>query len=262
MTAKKTLNRPSRKKLKRRFSVKQSLKSTSSFKSWQILTAVCVIAAVGYFVVQYSFAGGKTAKQYDTKGVPFIDISSPQCGRLNSIGNYNYGIVGLNGTYMNFGINPCLNAETRHFRTYDVYVGANYPSSQCPRSMSPYDCGRKAASFNLGVINNIARINPRAFWIDVESGHGIPWSTQVNNRNFLKGLHDGMQRGLRFAGYYSTDQMWRQITGNMPFNGSAWYATGATNSRDAKAKCGKSFGGKKALYVQYVKYNLDYNVRC
>jgi len=238
-----------------------ALKKARPFTSWLVIPIVIAIAASGYLIINSSFAGTKVARIREDR-TPFIDISSPQCSRLNSIGYYNYGIVGLNGTYMNFGINPCLNAEVKHFRSYDVYVGANYPSHQCPRNMSAYNCGRKAASFNLGVINNIARIRPRAFWVDVESGPAIPWSTQTNNRAFLNGLREGMQRGLSFAGYYSNESMWNQITGNMQFSGAAWYATGAGNAKDAQKKCTKGFGGKRAYYVQYIKSNLDHNTRC
>ncbi len=238
-----------------------SLNKSPGLKRWTMIPTVLAVALVGYFVVSSSFASSRKPKQYiEDKTRSFIDISSPQCGSLARIGNYTYGIVGLNGTWMNFGINGCVGAEVSHFRTYDLYVGANYPSSEC-RNLSPYDCGRKAASFDLGLIS-MNRLRPRMLWIDVETGRGIPWSNTGSNWSFLRGLEDGLRRGNYSIGYYSTDGMWRSVTGGQRVSNSVWYATGKNNARDAKASCNKSFGGRRPTYVQYIQNGLDTNVRC
>ncbi|MEI7819013.1 MAG: hypothetical protein WCI47_02750 [bacterium] len=191
----------------------------------------------------------------------FIDISSPQCGVMNTIGNYDFGIVGLNGTYMAFGTNPCLVEQLSHFKSYDLYVGANYPSSKCPAPISAYDCGVKAGDYNNNLITFL-KLHPEKIWIDAEVGPKIPWSTQTNNIAYINGLEASSRKSVARVGYYSNLSGWNQITGGMATRSSNWYATGPNTVAAALTYCNKSFGGASTLYVQYVENGLDHNVRC
>lgn len=216
---------------------------------------VLAVVLVGYFVVKASFAA--SPPKHDR----FIDISSPQCGIMKSMPTYSFGIVGLNGTYMAFGVNPCLAEQVRHFKTYDLYVGVNYPSKHCGTSISAYQCGKKAASYDLGLIS-IYKLRPETIWIDAETGPRIPWSTQENNRQYLRGVYDQLRTKYSRVRYYSTPAMWNSIVGNMSALGYNWLATGTNNSVDARKYCSRGFGGGKTLYVQYVQNNQDYNLLC
>ena len=223
-------------------------------KPWTALPIIAVIVAVGYLLVRITFAMTVTHTN-------FIDISSPQCSRLGSIPKFQFGIVGLNGAYMAFGLNPCLPQEIAKFRTYDLYVGAKYPSSHCPSGISAYDCGKRAGSYNNNAIR-LYRLKPETIWIDVETGPRIPWSTVKNNQDYLKGMYAEMRKTTARIGYYSNETMWNNVTGGMTSFGENWYATGQTTKANALKYCSKSFGRGRTGYVQYVQNNLDYNVRC
>lgn len=239
----------------------QYIKKTLKTKKAMVLCFVLVFSLIGGYLVYKSQA----ATSYYTTSRAFLDISSPQCGSLSKIGGgRHYGIVGLNGTYMAFGTNPCVYEEVKLFERYDLYVGANYPSSHCP-GLSAFDCGLKAAQHNANLIRYL-QLKPSIIWIDVESGPGIPWSAnKADNSAFILGLAAGAINRGYVVGYYSTENMWNNITGGIKVtSGPVWYATGQHSATAAKLYCGKSFGGRKATYVQYIDTtrNLDINVRC
>lgn len=235
----------------------QRLKQTT-FKTKLLVLLALVFVLGGYTYFRVSRAA--------TPYTNFVDISSPQCSSLEGKKFQQFGIVGLNGTYMNFGTNPCLLNEVRLFAAYDLYVGANYPSGPCG-NISPYDCGRKAGQYNLDVIRWYS-LRPTKLWIDVETGPGIPWSTPANNWNFLSGMHSVLK--TKYAvGFYSNQNMWQQVTGNIDLSqkitgGSLnWYATGRTNEAEARSFCNVRFGNSLNQYVQYVYANkVDFNVAC
>lgn len=226
-------------------------------KNKKLLGLVIVIA---FIVVGGTILGLSNALVADD----FVDISSPQCGNNGIIGARNqFGIVGLNGTYMNFGTNACVVEQTRLFSSYDLYVGANYPSGHCA-GISAVDCGKKAAQHNLNLIKFLG-LKPGRIWIDVETGPNIKWSSNTNDNNaFLLGLYAGMYESYKTIGYYSNQSMWQSITGGAALGGAGnWYATGRTNPTDALTYCNLTFGGAPTTYVQYVQNgNLDVNKLC
>jgi hypothetical protein len=219
------------------------------------LVVVLLIAIGGTYMLVSSQA----------RSTAFIDISSPQCGSMRSIGHYSFGIIGLNGTKLNFASNPCAGEQIKRFSQHDFYVGANYPSKSCSSKLTPRQCGIKAAQYDLKLASRYRGAG--AYWIDVESGPGIPWSTNSNNVSFLRGMYDTLKAHSSLVGFYSNDYYWSQITGNTKIfrNAPLWYAAGQKSqlgSRSVSSFCRESFGGGKVLYVQYVSNNLDHNITC
>lgn len=220
------------------------------------LLVVAVVAAIGTYLIVSSNA-------YSSK--PFIDISSPQCGaRMKQIPKQEYGIVGLNGTRMAFATNPCWKSQVKRFKSYDLYLGANYPSAHCSSKLTPYKCGQKAARYDLVKAKNHS---PGAYWIDVESGPGIPWSTQANNLSYIKGMYDELRAKGKQVGIYSNAKFWDEITGGGRLEGSPaiWYAAGTKDN--APRFCGTGLAGGRVQIVQYVAkdrhgVDLDYNITC
>ncbi len=221
-----------------------------------VAVVVIFVVVAGFLLLRLSRASGFT---------DFMDISSPQCTMSASKGVHQIGIVGLNGTYMAFGVNNCVVDQVTLFGTYDLYVGANYPSSHCP-NMTPYNCGVAAAMYNLNLIKFFS-LHPTKLWIDVETGPNITWSSPANNWSYLAGMRDTMKR--QFAvGFYSNQAMWQQITGGIDLRQKGdtswnWYASGRTTPEAARMYCGVTFGNSPNQYVQYVANGtLDMNVGC
>lgn len=243
--------------------MKANVPKQKRLKQFRFKTALLIVVGIATVLGRYAyFRISRAATPYTN----FLDISSPQCNSLAGKQFQQFGIVGLNGTYMNFGTNPCLMQEVSLFANYDLYVGANYPSGPCG-NISAYDCGRKAGQHNLDLIRWFS-LRPTKLWIDVETGPGIPWSTPANNWSFLLGMYDTMKPKYT-VGFYSNQNMWQQITGGIDLSQKAtsgtwnWYATGRTSAADAKAYCGVRFGNAPNQYVQYVLNNTwDMNVAC
>jgi hypothetical protein len=201
----------------------------------------------------------------------FIDVSEPQCDVLTKIGHHDYGIVGLNGTKLDFAVNPCVRQEVKHFDTYDLYVGTNYPSAHCSEKLTAYACGVKAGKFDLKVASKY-NLRPGAWWIDVEAGQGISWTDTHSNTMFLKGMAVALRKNSAPVGYYSNKSHWAQITGNARLKGPKWYAAGEKNKLSAGQSvhdfCKLKLGGNRPIYVQFVKNDgglddkLDYNITC
>jgi len=210
----------------------------------------------------------KKSRDAAADNAPFVDISSPQCGNLTST-RHNFGIVGLNGSQLNFNANSCLLREIAKFRNYDLYVGTNYPSAGCRArgAYTPYACGQEAAKYNLQIIN-FNRLRPGAIWIDVEenTAGNIFGNSQSDNTEFLRGMRDGMQRSGKLIGFYSNVGMWNTITGGWRHDRFTWYGTGRSTASGARSFCRTSFGGGTNLYVQYVvggvQNGQDWNVHC
>ena len=218
------------------------------------------IAGIGYMVASHA--------DPTNAHVGFIDISSPQCihGSSSTIvsgyGHYRFGIVGLNGTGLEFRSNPCLHNELSHFDSYALYVGTNYPSPSCP-GLNPYQCGQKAGQDD---INKMAGLHPSSVWIDVEPGINVTWShNPTNNAQFLIGMYNKLHAGQHaYVGFYSNHNLWQEVAANkIHLNTYLWYAAGVTNNW--QASCRANFGGdSKVLYVQYEKvlYGQDYDRQC
>lgn len=219
-----------------------------------LVFSVVIMAIVGAYFVVGSHA--------DPQKTSFIDISSPQCGHTGGLGTRHFGIVGLNGTRLDFNRNACLNTELKHFSSYGLYVGSNYPSVHCSSRLSPTQCGRKAALYDLHLA---AHLHPVSWWIDVETGPDIPWSTPQNNTAFLRGMYDELKTSGLPVGFYSTQDLWNQITGGAHFNTLNWYATGHHGNltkSSFRSYCAKSFGGGNNVYVQFIIGSIDYDVPC
>jgi hypothetical protein len=195
-----------------------------------------------------------------------VDISSPQCGRIGSLPHYNYGIVGLNGTYALFGTNPCVREEAHHFDQFGLYVGTNYPSRHCSSSLTAKQCGGKAANFDIDLAKSL-RLDYTKWWIDVEINSGIQWSTPAQNSEFIKGLFYTLKNTGKPVGLYSTREQWQTITGglNLPAN-STWLATGIhgqPTERQINYYCDKGFAGVSNVLIQYInRNNIDVDVPC
>lgn len=233
---------------------------------------VVIVAVIGTYFIVAGHAQSVRQRHMARQAVTLpgmVDISSPQCGSLKSIGHYNYGIVGLNGTRLDFAINSCVTSEVKHFNSYSLYVGTNYPSAHCSKKLSAYQCGQKAGQFDIKAAQS-RHLETKAWWLDVETNSGVPWSTPSQNTAFLHGLFDTLQSlpGTNFIGLYSTTDMWNQITGGARFASSAnWYPIGPsrTPSNDTiQSYCRKSFSGiPHNTYVQYSSdQNIDVDVPC
>jgi hypothetical protein len=218
---------------------------------------VLVTSVVGTYLLVTSYAASKSIG---------VDVSSPQCGRIGSLPRYKWGMVGLNGTRLDFAVNPCVSRETRHFDQYALYVGANYPSAHCSSKITPLQCGGKAGNFDIALAQKL-NLNPTKWWIDVESGPGIPWSTPAQNSQFIRGLFFTLSTTGKPIGIYSTQEMWQQITGGLQLPSSSnWVASGIKGLPTAaqiNAYCSKGFGGAPTSVVQYINNNnIDVNIPC
>jgi hypothetical protein len=236
------------------------IKNNKGFSHVDLLIILVVLAAISLVGI-HTYHHVFPTVQASSGNASIIDISSPQCNGskvISGIGKHSFGIVGLNGTGLDFALNPCLKSEVALFYAYDLYVGTNYPSADCPSSLSAYKCGVKAADFDLWIIS--ASLHPSGLWIDVESGSGIPWSSQANNRAFLNGLYNTLSSNY-VVGYYSNYYGWNSITGNMKINSSIWYAGYTYNQ--AKTNCTTAFGGDKYVgFSQYYSDGLDHDLNC
>ncbi len=229
-----------------------------------------------FFVVVFSVAGVTylVASHADpiTASTSVLDVSSPQCGVLGSIGHHNFGIVGVNSTAADFSSNPCLASEVHHFSGYSLYTAANYPSSYCLSHgiRDPLSCGRHAASFAMGHAGatGVSR-NAAGWWVDVETQGG--WGgNQGANQQFLLGMWEQLSTSGKTVGFYSTQSQWSHIVGNWRSNHSpTWYATGIKSTstpRGITGYCRNRFTQGSIKYVQYINTGrgggIDVNVRC
>lgn len=197
-------------------------------------------------------------------GDSFIDISDPQCDKalLNQIPRQERGVIGLNGTYGDFGRNKCLSKEVRKFDSYSLYVVANYPSKHCSARLSARACGVKAGQYNVKAARSL---HFGKWWIDVEAGAGWSGNTSANT-DFLQGMIDAMDNSTHPVGFYSLPSHWNGIVGDGGFQREMWYATGQSSAAEARAYCNNSIGHNHTVMVQYVlqQYGqqLDRSVYC
>ncbi len=228
------------------------------FEHTIVMAAIVVGVAIGgTYLLVFSHAASN-----------IIDVSYPQCDIQNSLGRGRVGIIGVNGGG-DFVGNPCLAGEIKHFSHYELYANTNYPSSGCPTpstNNAAKNCGYKVGqwAYHYAITHGAYA---STWWVDVEEGPGIPWSgNKILNRNFLYGMLKGLQsKGVRSVGYYSTGPQWNSITGGWHSGNLGWYATGATAqtaSVGVRDYCHKSFTGGPVRYVQYIRGNLDTDVRC
>jgi hypothetical protein len=232
----------------------KKLSQTGIAHIFVLLLVVTVIAVFGAYRIQSSHAASR---------VTFIDISEPQClhKQYKKLPHGDFGIVGLNGTVLDFRRNPCLTSELHKFNSYDLYIGMNYPSAGCSSNLSPYKCGIKAAKYNLSLMKNM---HPTALWIDIEDGPGIQWSRVSKNNDFVSGMYNTLKKKGVPVGFYSNEMYWKRIMGNKRFDNQInWYAVGDRGDHTIEYLCNNnSFAGGTNVYVQYLIDNLDHNASC
>lgn len=207
-----------------------------------------------------------------------IDVSWPNCGRLNSIGNYSAAIVGTNGG-LDFRANPCLGLEGRLTNNLATYANTGNPGF--PRiyqlGKGPLNCSNNnrllCYSFNYGYQAalyslkqaNLADVHSTFWWLDVESINS--WTTSVAaNRADIMGMVYALKT-IRFLrpkiGIYTTDNQWIATVGHWKINLPLWLGTGQTNAQSAAKYCNQqSIIGSNILMTQYTIGKLDYDYRC
>ena len=232
-----------------------------------ILLLIVAFAITGTYLLVRSHASPLPATACPTGHTCFIDISSPQCNSLATIGHQDFGIVGLNGTKLDFETNPCLSQELSLFNNYSLYVGSNYPSNKCPSTISPYQCGQLAGQYDVQAIANAKITKKNEIWIDVEGlpGSGdIPWSKNpVENQGFLLGMYTQLTNAGYPVGFYSNSGYWSAVTSNTKHTMANWYPIGPGTVTQALNNCtSNTFAGAKNIFIQYVENNIDHNVSC
>jgi hypothetical protein len=231
------------------------------------LSAVIVIAIMG---VLLPFSGVAHADIVDTSDNACASPGSTHVS--SSLGYHHVGIVGVNGTGLDWAKNSCLAAELSHFNLYALYVGTNYPSAGChtrPSRANAYNCGYSLGLFDVAYASSQGA-HTDTWYLDVEQGPGITWSTHSLDSAFLWGLEDALQaRGVARLGFYSTAQQWQNITGNWHSGNDAWYATGSNGvppTSTIRQVCHTHFTGGPVVLYQYivggVSGGLDYNGAC
>lgn len=218
---------------------------------------VFAIAGVAYLVGSYAASPSVV-----------VDMSSPQCGSLGSIGHYSFGMVGVNDASADFSTNPCLRAEIRHLNHYSLYAAANYPSTYCSNHgiNSAFACGQNAAAYALGAASS-NHVHASTWWIDVEVQGGWGSDTRANVQ-FLNGMRSKLARQVPTVGFYSTQSQWDQITGGWKNSSPIWYASGISSSsipvNIKRNYCSMHFTHGQNLWVQYIDTNkgLDVNIPC
>jgi hypothetical protein len=235
---------------------------------FQILTPVFMVSGAALIIV----TGSLFLPVSGSAAADIIDISYDKCASPSrtdsSVGHHSIGIIGVNGGG-DWEKNPCLKDELNHFDSYELYVNTNYPSNNCPTSVTranAFNCG-----YNLGLWDvryaSSQGAHSYIWWLDVEEGPGITWSGRDSiNSSFLYGLAKGLQaQGAGPVGYYSTKQQWGSITGGWRSNGLVWYATGSIGrppSSIINNACHSNFTGGQAGYYQYIVGSFDHDEQC
>src|SRR3954465_1274803 len=151
-----------------------------------------------------------------------VDISWPQCGPLGMPAvQPGFAIVGINGGRP-FTDNVCLSREVSYAKTRTGV--AAYLNLDAPRSGDASAYGAKVALDGLARAQR-AGLQVPVLWLDVEVLNHWSTSGAVNVAVINGALRALQQRGVT-AGIYSSQAMWRQITGDAGLNVPVWLATG------------------------------------
>src|SRR4051812_22453208 len=190
------------------------------------------------------------------------DISWPQCGPLGMpAGQPGFVIVGINGGRSLTG-HRCLRRGGAFAKTRTGV--AAYLNIDAPRSGDASAYGAKVALDGLARVQR-AGLRLPVLWLDVEVLNHWSTSGAVNVGVINGALRALEQRGVT-AGIYSSQAMWRQITGDAGLNVPVWLATSVTDYRQLPTYCDSGLGGRAADMTQYVAYDgrqlVDVDVLC
>lgn len=190
-----------------------------------------------------------------------IDISWPQCGpgglpRLRT----GFVAVGVNGGRP-FTTNPCLADQVAYAKRRSGY--AAYLNIDAPRTGDPATYGRSVALDGLARAR-AAGLRTSTLWLDVEVKNH--WADVATNVSVIAAAVHALARHGVTAGVYSSQPMWRQITGGVDPRTPVWLATTVTDYRDLPPWCASGLGGRPAVMAQYVATTgtqlVDVDVLC
>ena len=234
----------------------------------------CILTLLFSPFLYSSFTLASSAYRVDSIG---YDISYPQCNK-----DYPdfpaFAIIGINGGKP-FTDNPCFEHQAhwskQNYAPLSVYQNLSYISLRSadyivfgPNLCSPFDeaCmaynfGYQAAKYAAEKVNQ-AHINPRNWWLDIETMNIWSPDTQLN-KAVIQGAIDYHTEQNHALGIYSTSYQWKTIAGEFKPGLPVWVA-GATDRLKAPAKCtdANAFTGGKVVMVQYVKDDFDHNYLC
>lgn len=240
---------------------------------WLMLGAMMGLAATS--------SHAPSARADHTAGqVPGYDISWPQCGKAYPQEPIAFAIIGINNGRP-FTANPCFQHQYAWASKYGVspgvYVNTDFPrAGRVEGNTGPF--GTCAANddwcrgYNYGY--NLAKeaherarsqgINPRMWWLDVETGNYWLAGYQWYNAQVLKGAIDYYRDHQLPAGIYGTPYQWGLIAGDFKPGLPIWTA-GAQGVAGAAKRCNDpayAFAGGKVALVQYYDYGFDTNYEC
>ncbi|HEX6030057.1 MAG TPA: hypothetical protein VFY90_01420 [Tepidiformaceae bacterium] len=206
------------------------------------------------------------------------DISYPQCGGEFPSGDFEIGIVGVNGG-KSFTDNPCFAAEIEWAKAHStapaVYINTNatpkrYVGAGCTRrdaACSSYEYGREAAAYAVNYANAHGGADVTRYWLDVETMNTWSRNTSLNAKT-LEGFIDGIRaKGKTVAGVYSTSYQWGRITGGWVPQGGLdnWVPVPDIENwpADAEATCRTTtaFAGGSVVMLQWWD-QYDENYAC
>ncbi len=232
------------------------------------------------------------ARAAHSPGVPGRDVSWPNCpkglgmpsrptqGKPMPPPTAPFVVIGLtNGPA--FHPNPCLTAQVDYAKqnhlwasayavaTYptpwqlDTY-GATGPHTHGHRVGRLWNTGWAQARTNVAAMDAVGLHSP-ALWIDVEPVSApSPWShRRGGNRAVLDGaIAYYRSAGLR-VGFYSTQNMWRDIVGPVGYGFAEWRTAGLSTRRAAVARCRTGrFQGGRAVLTQWYSPREDFDLVC
>jgi hypothetical protein len=207
-----------------------------------------------------------------------MDISWPQCDEAYPTAGYGYGVIGVTGGRP-FRANRCLASQWQwalaHGSGAGVYVNLaapypgdpvsmNGPAGACALNDLPCQYYNHSANNMLYALDVASRANVDApmWWLDVEVGNHWDRAKDLNALVVRAAMETLQKAGLR-VGVYSTQSMWRRITGDAGFGLPTWVAGAPTDSA-APGWCDghKSFNGGETYLVQSLPVVFDHNWAC
>jgi hypothetical protein len=244
-------------------------------------------------------SGVSAARPADKTPPSGYDIGWPQCGGAYP-SHPAFGIVGVNGGIV-FSANPCLASEIAWAGGPIAQLYANtgnpgpalsthWPDGQSyPASCNPllstalpdrdtvgcaYDYGYNAAADSYNDAAQaftslaLAPATPAGstWWFDVETSNSWRSAVDLNVAALQGAVYYLRSIGVPTTaiGFYSTQYQWNVITGGTAaFAASRSWVAGASNARDAVAKCtGLGFTGGVVALAQYPSHGFDADLSC
>jgi hypothetical protein len=180
-----------------------------------------------------------------------------------------------------FTPNPCLADQVDWVRQRHLMAAAysvlSYPDAQTLRALGdggPFDArtpagrlsnvGYQQAEFNLATMRASGLETP-VVWLDVEPVPLFSWSDDARaNAAVVRGAARGYADAGHRTGFYSTQNLWEQVVGDLRMGLPEWRAAGQTSRAEAARRCGPSysFGGGPAVLGQWLEDRRDHNVTC